>query len=82
MEKKALIILAVITIIVVVHAYGPFKVDAKAEVVNNTSEDPVTEPAPSPDPQVTTSNNTTSNITSINVTSVYSRKAYKRQRND
>jgi len=67
-EKKALIILAVITIIVVVHAYGPFNGNAKAEAVNNTSEAPVTEPAPAPAPQVTTSNNSTSNITSINVT--------------
>ena len=64
-EKKALIILAVITVIVVVYAYGPFNGNARAEVVNNTSEAPVTEPTPVPSPEVATSNNSTSNITNV-----------------
>lgn len=68
-EKKALIIVAVVTVILVVYAYGPFNGNARAEVINNTSETPVTEPAPVPAPQVPTFNNSTSsNITSVNVT--------------
>lgn len=65
-EKKALIVLAVITIIVVVYAYGPFKGDAKAEIINNTSEVPA--PAPAPPSPVVTTNNSTSNITNVNIT--------------
>lgn len=68
-EKKALIIVAVVTVILVVYAYGSFNGDVKAEVVNNTSEAPVTEPSPVPAPQVSTFNNSkSSNITSVNVT--------------
>lgn len=65
-EKKALIILAIITFIVVIYAYGPFKGEAKVQIQNNTT---TPEPAPATAPPVTTSNNTTtSNITNVNVT--------------
>ncbi|MGZ7046973.1 MAG: peptidase [Methanobacterium sp.] len=64
-EKKALIILAIITIIIVVYAYGPFKSDVKAEVQNNTSVDPI----PASTPPSTVSNNTTNpTISNVNVT--------------
>ncbi len=67
-EKKALIILAVITIIIVIYAYGPFKAETKAEIQNNTTENSA--PMPAPTTPVNVSNNTTStNITNVSVTS-------------
>lgn len=64
-EKKALIILAIVTVIIVVYAYGPFKGDVKAEVQNNTFKAPITSPAPS---TTVTNNTTNSSITSVNIT--------------
>lgn len=65
-EKKALIILAIITIIVVVYAYGPFKGDTKAQILNNTTEVPATAPT---SPVVASNNSTSSNnITNVNIT--------------
>ena len=64
-EKKALIILAVITIIVVIYAYGLFKGDPKVEIQNNTSQAPAPTPTP---PVMTTNNSTTSNVTNVNIT--------------
>ncbi len=64
-EKKGLIIIVIITLIIVVYAYGPFKGDSKAEVQNNTSQTPV--PAPISTPAVN-NNVTNSTIGNVNVT--------------
>ncbi|MEN4005835.1 MAG: PepSY domain-containing protein [Methanobacteriaceae archaeon] len=64
-ERKALIILGVITVILTVYAHLPFNGNARAAVINNVS---VTEPAPAPAPKLNISNNTTSN----NITNVTS----------
>lgn len=63
-EKKALIVLAIITVIVVIYAFNPFAGTPNVQFQNNTSETPpVTPPQP-----VVTSNNTTANTTNVNIT--------------
>ncbi|MGB9936939.1 MAG: peptidase [Methanobacterium sp.] len=65
-EKKALIILGIITFIVVIYAYGPFKSDPNVQIQNQTVEAAAPTPAPAPaSPVVTTNNSSSNNITNV-----------------
>ena len=59
-EKKALIIIGIIFIILVIYAYNPFKSTPNVEIANQTTDTAVATPAP---PAVTSDNST--NNTSI-----------------
>ena len=59
-EKKALIIIGIIFIILVIYAYNPFKSTPNVEIANQTTDTAVATPAP---PAVTPDNST--NNTSI-----------------
>ena len=63
-EKKALIIIGIIFIILVVYAYNPFKSTPHVEIDNQTTDAAVTTPAA----PVVTSNNSTANNTTVNTT--------------
>lgn len=67
-EKKALIVLGILTLIIVIYAYNPFQSTGDVEVQNQTTETTET-PVETPAPQPAVSDNTTSdNTTNINIT--------------
>ena len=64
-EKKALIVLGIIVVIVVVYAFNPFHGNSEVKYSNDSVDNAVTTPAP----QVVASNNSTANNTTVNTTS-------------
>ncbi|MBI5680748.1 MAG: peptidase [Methanobacterium sp.] len=63
-EKKALIVLGIITVIIVIYAFNPFAGTPNVQIQNQTPETP----AVTPPPAVVTPNNTTANRTNVNIT--------------
>ena len=63
-EKKALIIIGIIFIILVIYAYNPFKSTPNVEIANQTTDAAVTTPAP----PVVISDNSTNNTSITNET--------------
>ncbi len=63
-EKKALIIVGIIFIILVIYAYNPFKSTPNVEIANQTTDTAVATPAP----PVVTSDNSTNNTSITNET--------------
>ncbi|MGC9516091.1 MAG: PepSY domain-containing protein [Methanomicrobiales archaeon] len=57
-EKKALIVVGVITLIILIYAYGPFQVTPEVKINNQTEEPQPVQTMPFPQP---TSNNSTNN---------------------
>ncbi|OEC84876.1 MULTISPECIES: hypothetical protein [Methanobacterium] len=63
-EKKALIVVAIIFVIIVVYAFNPFHSNSNVEVQNESTDNAVAAPSA---PAVTT-NNSTANNTTVNST--------------
>ncbi|AXV36790.1 MAG: hypothetical protein CIT01_00550 [Methanobacterium sp. BRmetb2] len=59
-EKKALIVVGVITVIILIYAYGPFQFTPEVKIVNQTEQPATVQKMPFPQPS---SNNTTINNT-------------------
>ncbi|MBM4242057.1 MAG: PepSY domain-containing protein [Euryarchaeota archaeon] len=77
-EKKALIVLGVVTLIILIYAFDPFKPQSNLTVENQSMQYPVTSNNPNSN-NVTTANNTTSNITSNTTSNTTDFKITKEQ---
>lgn len=63
-EKKALIVVGVIVLIIIIYAFNPFASSPDVEVQTGTVNAPVSTPQPAP---ITTQNSTSTNVTNISV---------------
>ena len=67
-EKKALIVLGIIFVIIAVYAFNPFHSNSDIEYQNGTADNGVITPAPVATTGNSTANNTTNNNTTTNGT--------------
>jgi len=66
-EKKALIVLGFITLIIIIYAYNPFQSTPEVQIVNQTEQPSTVQTMPFPKPNSTNNTNETNN-TDFNIT--------------